>query len=858
MSIRAVVLFFLWSLPILAQQGDRPGETQSPPAITAVVPPAPPLSPADALKTFKLPEGFRIELVASEPMVEEPVALTFDPEGRLWVLEMRGFMPNVDGQGELEPVGRISVLEDLDGDGQIDKSTVFLDGLVMARAICLVRDGLLVAEPPKLLFCRDTDGDLKCDEKTVVANDYATQADPKLGARANHEHASNGLMVGLDNWIYSANHTTRFRWTDEDWLREPTIFRGQWGLTQDDFGRLIYNSNSDQLRGDLVPAHYLSRNPNFRNASGANVQFVKDQSTWPIRPNTGVNRGYQKGQLRADGTLATFTGACGPVIYRGDNFPEEFRGNAFLCEPTANFIRRNILSEKDCAISAKNAYEKSEFLASTDERFRPVNLYNAPDGTLYIVDMYHGVLQHRIYLTSYLRQQYLSRGLDQPIHLGRIYRVVHGAKKPGPKPSLTKAESKELVALLSHANGWHRDTAQRLLIERAAHSAASELKRLAAASTKPLAQLHALWTLEGLGHLDLGTLDSAMKSAHPKVRATAIRLAELMLKSESMQEKTLQVLKPLLDDQACEVQVQLAYSLGEIRNPAGDTLLALIARTAADSQLVRDAILTGLYGRELDFLTQLLADKIWATPAPGRGSFLGGLSRAILTERKVERVNRLLELLIASGSDWQKTALLEGAIATMPVASRNRPAPKIKVLRFSAEPPALQKLLDSDNSRIRELARKLEPLLVWPGKPGVPPEPPVPALSAQQQNRFEAGQELFTTACAVCHQPHGLGQDGLAPPLVDSEWVLGSEQRLARIILHGVRGPITVLGRTYDLDMPAFGVFDDEQIAALLTYLRREWEHTASPVEPSMVGQIRRATASRQEPWTEPELLKIP
>ncbi len=271
-----------------AQQGDKPGELQKPP--TFAVPPSPALSPEEALKTFKLAPGFRIELVASEPLVEDPVAVAFDPDGRIWVVEMRGFMPDVDGKGEDQPVGRIVVLEDTDGDGKMDKRTVFADGLIMPRALCLVRDGVLVAEPPMLWFMRDTDGDGKADEKIAVAKDY--------GNRMNPEHNANGLMSAMDNWIYSANFTARFRSLEEDWKREPTAFRGQWGIAQDDFGRLFFNSNEDQLRGDLVPAAYLFRNPNYRAPLGYNFQVIKDQSVWPVRVNPGVNLGaYAQGAI---------------------------------------------------------------------------------------------------------------------------------------------------------------------------------------------------------------------------------------------------------------------------------------------------------------------------------------------------------------------------------------------------------------------------------------------------------------------------------------------------------------------------------------------------------------------------------
>jgi len=261
-----LALCFAAAAPLLAQNGDRPGEVQAPPAAHIKVPPSPALSVDEAMKTFKVAPGFRMEIVAAEPLVHEPIAMTFGPDGRLWVVEMRGYMPDVDAKGEDAPIGSIAVLTDTDGDGRMDKRTVFLDKLVMPRALALVGDGLLVAEPPHLWFARDTNGDGVADEKTEVAADY--------GATVNPEHTSNGLMWALDNWIYSANHTVRFRYAGGGkFTREGTVTRGQWGISQDDTGRIYYNSNSDPLRVDVIPSAYLKRNPAFV-AAGANVAVV--------------------------------------------------------------------------------------------------------------------------------------------------------------------------------------------------------------------------------------------------------------------------------------------------------------------------------------------------------------------------------------------------------------------------------------------------------------------------------------------------------------------------------------------------------------------------------------------------------
>ncbi len=850
--------FFLLTIAVglnlWAQQGDKGGETQTPRVPRELIPPAPPLPPEQALKSFKIQAGFRIELVAAEPLVHDPIQIAFDPDGRLWVLEMRGYMPNIDGAGELDKVGSVAVLEDTDGDGRMDKRTVFLEGLVMPRALSLVRGGALVAEPPLLWFCQDTDGDGKCDRRTPVANDYATEADPKLGARANQEHTANGLLRNLDNWIYSASYTARFREVEGQWQREATLFRGQWGIAQDDFGRLFYNANEDPLRADLVPSQYLVRNPHYPGVAGANVRLYDNKAVWPARVNPGVNRGYRTGQLRPDGTLATFTAACAPLVYRGDNFPDEFHGSVFVCEPAGNLIRRYVLEQRGVSFEATNAYDNAEFLASTDERFRPVNLSNGPDGCLYIVDLYHGILQHHLYITSYLRQQILDRGLEQHTDLGRIYRVVNESKSPGPAPRLSKASSDVLVKSLSHPNGWWRDTAQRLLVERNDPTTVASLKQLAVSGANPLGRLHGLWALEGMRQFDGATLRNAMSDPHPQVRAAAMRISGPLLKN---QPELLSELLKHVGDAEPGAELQLAYTLGESNEPGAEHAMATIARLNADDAYIRDAVVTGLNGRELEFLERLLADTEWNKLQTGRDKFLGALAQCVFNEAKPDRINRLLELALKRAeSPWQGLALLEGMSSTTTRGTRSKV--KIRPVRLNSEPAALAALEKSESKAVQERAKKIADLVTWPGKPRAAPEEAVKPLTPEEQKRFDQGKELYLISCGACHQPHGLGQDGLAPALADSEWVLGSPQRIVRIVLHGLHGPINVKGKPFQLDMPSLAVFDDDQIAAILTFIRREWGHTANPVEPELVKTIRAETEKREEAWTEAELLKVP
>ena len=844
------------SVTLFAQEGDRKdpkGMSQNEIWKAFDVPEAPALSPEEALKSFTVPDGFRVELVASEPLVGDPVEIEFDADGRLWVVEMRGYMPNIDGTNETDPVGRIVVLEDEDGDGRMDRSTVFLDQLVMPRALAVLDDGILVAEPPRLWLCKDLDGDLRCDERVLLAEDYAPQNDPKLGKKSNPEHASNGLLWGMDNWIYSANHTTRFRYIGGKFEREPTVFRGQWGISQDNVGRLFYNSNSDHFRGDLVASHYLARNKNIIGLKGANTQINRDQSVWPGRVTTGVNRGYRSGVLRENGRLSRYTGACGTLIYRGSNFPADFLGDGFICEPTGNFIRRNKVVESDGIVSASNAYHQAEFLTSTDERFRPVNMVNGPDGCLYVVDLYRGLIQHRLYLTTFLRRQIEERKLHEPIGLGRIYRVVYEGAAKRQAPKLSKMASKSLVQELTDPDAWRRDTAQRLLVERRDTSVIGDLRVTASATQRPLGQIHALWALDGLGGVDEQTIQSALLSPDPKVRIAAIRVSESLL-SKLGAGRVLSLWRSRLND-VPEVQLQLALSLGEIKGLVVLDLLQTILERNLHHDYITNAVLSSLYQRELEFVESLLeADGTVAQAGSGIESILARLAGAIYAEGDAMRVEGLMDLAAAENNDqWQAETLLMGlkAVAFKKVQGEYRlDGDPIEV---SSEPKALRSLIDGGAPELKTTASELLEAFVWPGKT-LEVKEAVAALTSEQQALFDAGRDLYLISCGACHQPHGRGQDGLAPPLLNSDWAVGDPERMTKIVLHGLMGPIEIQGKKWELAMPGLAVFEDEQLASILTYVRREWGHTASPVSAESVAAVRAKYEGRIDMWTVKEL----
>ena len=793
------------------------------------LPPPKPLTPAEELKTFKVPKGFHVELVAAEPMVEAPIAQSWDEKGRMFVCEMRGYMHDVEGKGEDQPLGRISILESTRGDGKYDKRTIFADGLILPRAVLCVNGGVLVSEPPALWFMKDSKGDGVADVKEQVEAAYGSRT-------GQPEHMANSPTRFLDNWIYSANHGIRYKLKDGKWISEGTGSRGQWGMSQDDYGRPFYNFNSDFLRANFVPETLYKRNPDFPATAGAGVQILKDQSCWPSHATPGVNRGYEPKQLRADGTLATCTATCGAGVYRGGLFPKEFAGNVFIPEPAGNLVKRVIIDEKDAVLTAKNAYgANTEFMTSTDERFRPVNAYTGPDGALYITDMYRGIIQHKGFLTHYLIANILDRKLEEPFDKGRIWRIV----PDGAKPQLVKlpAESEQIASFLGHANGVIRDTAQRVLVEKKDATVAPAIANIATTSKNPLAKIHALWTLEGMAALSPEVITACLQDKNAKVRATAVRVADRTLAAE---------LAKLVADPSVDVQIALAFSLSTYPETQ-DATIALARRSGANP-LVREAIISGLRGRELEVLESMIGNS--DKPAPD--AMLGALTQAVMNERRSARVKKLLALISAQPANSPaQLAMLAG------VAGKNAPknAPKFKLLYLDSESTDIAALAKTADAKAKPLVAAVDARVAWPNKPGVPPPPVIVPLTADQQKLFEVGRTVYATLCTACHQPTGTGMEGLAPALVDSDWVLGSADILPRIILHGLSGPIKVNGQAWSLEMPPLGAaLSDEQIAGVLTYIRREWEHNSSPISTDAVAKLRAQHKTRTKAWTGDEL----
>lgn len=805
---------------------------------------SPARTPGEELHSFQIEEGLKVELVAAEPLVEDPVVCTFDEDGRLWVVEMRGFMPDADGEREREPTGRISVLEDRDGDGVMDASTIYLDSLVLPRALGFAAGGVLVVESEALWMTRDLDGDLRADTKALVDPDYAGNTQP--------EHAANGLWRGIDNWYYNAKSRFRYRLIDGQWKKDSTEFRGQWGISHDDAGRLYYNYNWSQLHADLVPPNYLTRNKHHTPVTGIDKGLTLDRRVYPIRPTPAVNRGYIPGILDEEKKLKEFTAACSPLVYRGTALPSVYYGNVFVCEPSGNLIKRNVIDRAGLEISAHDPHPGREFLASTDERFRPVHLATGPDGALYVADMYRGLIQHKAYITPYLREQTLSRGLALPVHRGRIWRIVPENWVPPQKIKLSSLPASQLIGYLSNSDGWFRDMAQRVLVERNDRSAITPLTRLALEGEHPLGRFHALWTLEGLDYRDPGMLFALLRDPDPLVRSTSLRLLEPLAASDkNLRVKLERALPGLLPAAPQELVLQMAFTASALAPMVSLNLLQDIANQYDTSALIRDAILSSLADRELAFMRKLLASPEWKTAAPSKKIFLESLTSAIVRKRDPSALKSLLAMISVDkpAFGWREKAILTG-MSVQGYTGRIAP------VRLDAQPPILNR---EDLGIPASQLEGLNALFEWPGsqsRTAVSKENP---LNEAQKQMFALGRKLYLNSCSGCHGNEGEGLHRFAPPLRGSEWVLGDARRLTLILLHGIEGPLEVAGKRYAEPeilpvMPGHSTLGDEQLSAIVTYIRNEWGNQAGPIERNTVGKTRLTHQGRVMPWTAEEL----
>jgi mono/diheme cytochrome c family protein len=739
-------------------------------------------------------------------MVQCPIFFEFDPEGRIWVVEYQGYMRDVHGSGEGDPICRVVVLTDENGDGKADKSTVFLDKLVMPRSFAFVKGGILLQEPPKLWFCADKDGDLRCDERTQVGT---------MGVSGNPQHTANGLRRGIDNWLHCADWPHRYRWKDGKLIDETTLHRGQFGVSFDETGRFISCYENSAMHMDLLPAEALMRHPNLakltqrggRGSFGINVNVAKDAAEcFPIRVTPAVTLGAL--ELRDDGRLRTYTIVSGTCFYDGDQFPPEMHGNVFVPDSAGNLVGTLKLDGGSHPHATRFFPPEQELIASTDERFRPVNARVGPDGALYLADMYHGIIEHVIFIVPWLTKQIEQRKLYEGNDHGRIWRIVHekGVQRE-------KGSDGDLVKMLGHPNGWQRNTAQRLLVERGQDI--GDPNRF----ETPMHRLHALWTLEGMGKLTPKHLQKAVKDTDPRVRAAAARLgAEIALSEEP----------------------DASVRLHALLSPKP---LSVIAEhlTRHEDDLSRIAAMTTIQGQEITLLDLLLK---WPQSTAHRIETLKLLSQLACMDGKAEAILAKM----AETAIWQREALLDGFLA-----SQAKVTLKVK-------PAFLDEIAANRDIAARERLQRLRMALNWPGAENVMLFARRQPLSEAAKQQIERGAAVYQSVCGLCHQPTGYGVPNVAPPLAESSWVTGEPERLIRIALHGLYGEIEVNGQKWNLAMPGQGMnplLDDAKLADVLSYIRNAWGNEAAPITAAQTADVREATKDRKMPWTADTLLKV-
>lgn len=831
----SICLLSLATCPALGQQGDRSGEAQPPLPDTLDIPPAPVLSPDEALRSFSTHDGLRVELVAAEPLVVAPVALDLAPDGRIWVVEMPGYMTDPEGSEELEPNGRIVVLEDEDGDGRMDRRTVFLDELVLPRAVHALDDGVLVVAPPNLLHARDTDGDGIADETIVLDGTFAGLHSP--------EHAGNGLRFGMDNWLHCSQHPWEYRFVKGEIERRAVPPHGQWGTTRDAWDRWYCTPNSHPLFVDLVPKHYAKRNPAFHWFDGVYARVPADTSIHPTRINPGVNRGYQDATLRDDYTLASFTGACGPEIYLDDTLGEQYRNSLFVCEPCGNCVElRRMIDHGPDAPEARVLGDGRSPLASTDERFRPVHAHAGADGSLYVADMYRGILQHKIFMTTFLRDQVIDRELTTPVDRGRIWRLVPDDDTIRALPDLTAIEGADLAGMLDDDRGTVRLLAQRSIVERNDLTAIESLQSMADGDAPPIARAHALWALAGLEALDEGRVALAIADTDPRLRIHGLRLAERYPDTPRLRSLVIAGLK----DRNPGVRRQAAASVGIVAPGQAATELVEAMANHSNDRVLRSAAISASHGTENDLLEALAWNERWDQPTPDGMTTLQLLVRTILERKNPTSTLELLELLasLPPDRDWMTESIATNIVDVQRLRT-DRPRP----LQLDEAPFDWEARLAETPDVAGGLLGLIDLHARWPGRTGFQIELETEGLAPAEIALLTRGAERYTH-CLGCHQANGRGLRGFYPPLRDSPIVTGDAEPLVALLLHGIEGPLTIDGVTYNQPMPPAPFADDADIAAVATFIRASFDNDAGAIAVDEVGRIRSAISDHTGPWT--------
>ncbi|MBA2115239.1 PVC-type heme-binding CxxCH protein [Bremerella alba] len=635
-------LCLLLSIPCVAEERDYQDQLQ----------PVLPKETPEALKSFQVADGFQIELAAAEPNVVDPVAMAFDADGRLFVIEMRGYS---EDDGEI--LGRVRLLEDIDDDGTYEKSTVFADGFSWPTAICCTREGILVGAAPDIFWLKDSDGDGKADERRVVFTGFN---------KSNVQGLLNTFQWGLNNRIHGVTSSSGGNVqsvTDGDVAGKPIPLRGrdfsidpltmdivaisgggQHGMSMNSWGEKFTCSNSDHLQQIVFEDHYLARNPYLsvpsvrrsiaQDGPQAEVYRTSRVEAWRVIRTKLRAAKVVPGVVEGGGRPAGyFTGATGVTVFRGDAWPKQFQGLAIIGDVGSNLIHRKKLIDQGVVYQGKRIDEGEEFVSSSDIWFRPVQYANAPDGSLYVADMYREVIEHPKSLPPMIKKHLdLTNGRDR----GRIYRIIGNNIQRRATPRLTQIPTDELVSFLDHPNAWHRETAARIIYERQDTSVLPLLETITTEASMPEGRIMAISALAGLQGLSSDVLRSAMQDEHPRVRQHAIRLSEPLLPTSLELQ---QHLTSITDDASVHVRFQLAFSAGYLPTENKVSVLKQLAISDGANPIFRVAIQSSLATSAGQLLAEL------ATHGDAPKELLSSLARQIGKQQRPGDVATLTRLL---------------------------------------------------------------------------------------------------------------------------------------------------------------------------------------------------------------------
>ncbi|QEG39964.1 PVC-type heme-binding CxxCH protein [Roseimaritima ulvae] len=690
------------------------------------LPRIPPTEPEAALKTFQVADGFHLEPVAAEPLVTSPVAVEWDADGRMYVCEMRGYSEDRDAG-----ISRITRLEDVDHDGTYDRSVVFVDELLWPTALFPFDGGLFVADAPNIYYFKDTDGDGVADVRHIALTGFNIH---------NVQGLLNSFHWGLDNRIHVACGTvggkvhrgqddpsTAVEVRGRDIAFDPRTYEfertsggAQHGMCFDDWGRKFASSNSDHIQQVMYEDRYIARNPQLK-APNSRLSIAVDGPqaevfrTSPVEPwrivrtrlrVSGQVRGPVEGGGRAAGY---FTGATGITIYRGDAWPQQWKGTAIVGDVGSNLVHRKRLEPNGVAFKAHRIDEKSEFVTSNDIWFRPAQFANAPDGTLHIIDVCREVIEHPASLPPDIKKHLdLTAGRDR----GRIYRLAPDGYRFRPAPSLSTAPTQTLVTLLQHANAWHRETAARLLYERQDRSAIAAIEALAGNASLPQGRLHAMYALAGMDALDEDVLLARLRDEHPQVRRHAIRLTEPLLDSPALQAAVLQH----VDDESLDVRYQLAFTLGYLPAEKRIAPLARLLQADRDDSWMRMAVLSSI-GDDTDQLFVTLAEQTGADAAfvlPLIGDQIADKAKTDAAVR--DALSSLLtDLQRVAGDEQQPPAARRQAISGLQFGDFEALEATFAELLDGRQPLSVQRQALTTLGRFADQQVATMVLEVWPG-----------------------------------------------------------------------------------------------------------------------------------------------